>query len=127
MTYRANQLPAVTRPSDNDLFFLMFQGTPATDNTEDTGVNGAYINFWIDTDTLASAEAVALECLQAEKWTPVQLIEHKCQPINNWVPEYPDIEAEIWEAAEKQMEEYGIYYVFYCWDEDTTGNDGKPQ
>jgi|GEM_PF-6748033 hypothetical protein len=127
MSYKAKNLPEVVRSSEEEIFHLMFEAEPAPDNTDDTDVAGGYINFWMDTEDLDSAEAVALECLEAEKWVPVKLLEHNLLPRTNWIPEYTDEEAEMWSGAEEQFDEYGLFYLFYCWGHNDPDNAPAPE
>jgi hypothetical protein len=51
-------------------FLLRIEATPIPENSKSNDVGGAYVNAWVDVETLGEAEEKAIDRIKEEGWLP---------------------------------------------------------
>ena len=67
----ADTIDLLQRNSSEELFLLRIEATPTPENPESNDVGGAYLNAWVDVETLREAEEKAIDRFKEEGWLPV--------------------------------------------------------
>ncbi len=117
----ADTIGPVNRNTPEELFLLRIEATPTPENPEKDDVGGAYVNAWVDAETLREAEEKAIERIKEEGWSPVkfehwELVCKDCYSEESYDKEsLPDILDSIETAFE-----YGVGLIFHTWPIDET-------
>jgi hypothetical protein len=64
----ADTIAPVHRTSAAELFLVTLEAQPETDSEDYGRVGGAYVNCWVDTAELRTAELRALQLIEANRW-----------------------------------------------------------
>ncbi len=95
------------------MFYFMTEAKPCADNPECEECTGAYVNCFIQAETVTSAMQTMQALLASEGWEQVQILE--CAEADDR-ESYAEDE-ELLECYD-EAEECGSSAVFYTWDQD---------
>jgi len=112
----ADTVEPVKRNTSDELFLFRIEAIPTPENPESSDVGGAYINAWVDTETLRDAEEIAIERIKEEGWSPIKF-EHwelVCKDCYSKESHDKDALPDIIECIDTALE-YGVGLLFHTW------------
>lgn len=117
----ADTIEPVKRKTSEKLFLLRIEATPTPENPESDEVAGAYVNAWVDAETLREAEEKAIDRIKEEGWSPVKFEHWELVSKGCYLEESHDKEAlpDILDSIETALE-YGVGLIFHTWPIDET-------
>ena len=92
-----------------NIYYLLIQARPYTNNDEAKEVGGAYINCWVNAKNQKSAIKIAKHYIDSEGWETIS-IEEVYLSSRNYYDDEPDSQS-CFDSARK----YGIGAIFNTW------------
>ncbi|PWU10449.1 MAG: hypothetical protein C5B47_02135 [Verrucomicrobia bacterium] len=123
----SNTIERIKRNSDSEIFFLTIKAVPDRKNPQEdamSGIQGAYVNCYINADSLCEAEERAVDLIREVDWHPITLLRWQilCKGC------YPELGAPDFEELSASMDEafsFGNSMIFYQWSQEDEEDDGK--
>ena len=94
------------------IYYVMIEGVPKDTNPEINETKGAYIDVWVETESVDDAIRRTEEYVDLEEWKVIRVEE--CAEV--FREDYSD-DPELLECFDEAVEN-GISAVFYTWDQE---------
>lgn len=72
MGFYSDGIDPVVRTNPEELFLVIIEAVPDEDSPEATTEGGAFVNCWLNVDTLRDAEREAVSIIEQSGWIPVR-------------------------------------------------------
>lgn len=95
-----------------EIYYLIIEGKPSINNTEDPDVAGGYINCWVKAKNKKHAAELAVEYILEQKWEPIDIEEITSVQRNRYLEDAPSLEC--YDMAKQS----GLGALFYTWSKD---------
>jgi hypothetical protein len=120
--YYSDGVDPVTRAAPDELFLIIIEAEPEKGSDEYGQVGGAFVNCWLDLDTLAEAERRAVEIIESSSWRPYRFDSWQLVTRDTYANEEPNDEVDMREVIEAAYTE-GEACVFHTWPLDADDED----
>jgi hypothetical protein len=113
----SDTLSEVRRNNNGEVFFITIMAEPCEGNDEFKEAGGAYVNCWVNADTLREAEISALNEIESENWKPKKIEEWEilCEECYENRDDLDQEEVEELKSCLSEAYEHGISLLFHCW------------
>jgi hypothetical protein len=113
--YYSDRIDPVTRSGPHELFLITIEAVPEPESEDYGEAGGAFVNCWINADTLRTAERLATKLIRENDWRPHRFEAWEIVTRDTYAVEEPgEDEPDLRELVEQAFVD-GEACVFNTW------------